>query len=144
MKVGKQFLAPTFVIAVLVALLILIGWLAFLFFDSLVTKAVDVEPFFAVTTSAVERVSMRPAQSREDIVLAPQVEPPIPHVADPRSAPPGITDDTPTSPAACIHYGEAITSRPAWHNPLEITAGILPNVVTVQVMTPASTEEVSP
>jgi len=137
MATGKRFILPSIVIVGLVLVLLLIGWLAFSFFDALARKAAPAEPYFAITTAAVQRARMRIPETRDHITLAEEARPD----AIPVRAPIAVPPDDGATPAACIHYGETITSRPAWHNPIEYSAVLSPNRVRVTVIPPPTVEE---
>jgi len=139
---GKRFLLPAIIISVLVFLLVLIGWLAYLFFDGLARRTVPVEPFFGVSTSVVQHASP-PPRTHTRIVLPPAGTPSTGEISVPPL--PEMRLDAVAPPAACVNYEETITQRPAWHNPLEYTASIRPDRVRILVHTPpAETGEEQP
>ncbi len=132
---GKRFILPAVVIAVLVFLLVLIGWLAFRFFDALAQRSAPVEPFFGVTTSVVQRTGMLVPQTHAYIELPADD---LPGDAIPLSPHPTLGElNGIATPAACINYGDTITIRPAWHNPVEYTASFGPDRVRVFVRIPS-------
>ncbi|MFU8779762.1 MAG: hypothetical protein ACNA71_01895 [Kiritimatiellia bacterium] len=142
MENRRSFFLPAAIATMLLALLLLIGWLAFTFFDALAKKTTPVEPFFAVTTAGVERVTMRAPRSHEQIML-PQDKPDRPGRGDP-SLENGDKEPLASMPAVCIHSGKAITGRQAWHNPVEHTSLFFPDRVLVTITTPLTPHEDSP
>ena len=137
----KRFILPVLVVALLVFLLGAIGWLAFLFFARLAERTAPVEPFFAVTTAGVQRVTHRSPSRLDAIVLDEHPDAAVPVPTPVLAPPPVATDPQALSPAVCGGYEEAITSRPAWVNPLEHASIITPTRVTVNITTPRPPRE---
>ena len=134
----KQYFVPAMVATFLLFLTIIIGILAFSFFDGLAQRTVQVEPFYAVSTGVVHRTAMPPGRSREDIILDEGEEVPVAIEGTDRIIVPDPPALAPSGPAVCMNYEDAITSRKAWANPLELAASTSPSLVTVHIIPSAN------
>ncbi len=138
MKKRKKLIAPYFITAVMIFLLLLIGVLAYILFDALAQRSVRSEPFVSISTGVVQRVSLHPPQLHESIVLDMEESEQVGHGI-------GTMRRFAAAPAICIHYGDTITSRTAWRNPLEFSATLSSDRVVVQIVSPPENgEEESP
>lgn len=139
---GKRLVIPTIIILVMVALLSVIGWLAYVFFNTLSERPVEREPFFAVVTSGVQRVRQRAPQSIDEVILADSSTATNPPSPVPPASSVNTASDVSQSPAVCLDYDPAITEREAWNNPLEYQASVSPNRVRIAVIMPEPTQGV--
>ena len=136
MSARKRIFMPVLIVTLLILLLGLIGWLAFRFFGMVAQRAMPLEPYYAITTDGVQRVSARIPTTRHDILLSDgtlqaEVDPGTGRVLDQPSQTSGTL-----APAVCTGYERAIRERAAWPNPLTHVSAIQPDRVVVHIQPP--------
>ncbi len=142
MTKGKPVVALSIIAAVLLFLLLVIGALAFVFFDALVQPSVQREPFVSVSTGIVQRITMRAPEAHEEIVLSVEEKDHEVTAVDTESA--WKPSEQLGAAAVCMHYGDTITGRTAWRNPVEFTASFSSHRVVVQIISPVDYKDDTP